>query len=71
VTVQAQIIRFPVERCRPRKRPSAGIAALMLAPMHFYLEMASALVTPQGMIGADAVTPVPISLPSRGSLEPR
>jgi hypothetical protein len=48
MTLQAQIIRFPVERCRPRPpRPSTGIAAFMLAPMHFYLAMASALVTPQ------------------------
>jgi hypothetical protein len=42
MSLQAQIIRFPIERCRPRKRPSAGMAAFMLAPMHFYLAMASA-----------------------------
>jgi hypothetical protein len=35
--LQAQIIRFPIERCRPRQ--SAGIETLMLAPMAFYLTM--------------------------------
>lgn len=32
--MQAQIIRFPIERCRRR-----GIETLMLAPMAFYLTM--------------------------------
>jgi hypothetical protein len=35
--LQAQIIRFPIERCRPRQ--SAGIETFMLAPMAFYLRM--------------------------------
>ena len=35
--MQAQILRFPIERCRPRQR--AGIETLMLAPMAFYLTM--------------------------------
>jgi hypothetical protein len=35
--LQAQIISFPIERCRPRQ--SAGIETFMLAPMAFYLTM--------------------------------
>ncbi len=35
--MQAQIIRFPIERCR--RRSSGGIETLMLAPMAFYLTM--------------------------------
>jgi hypothetical protein len=39
VTLQAQIIRFPIERCRPRQ--SEGIETFMLAPIAFYLRMTS------------------------------
>lgn len=42
--MQAQIIRFPIERCRPRQ--SAGIETFMLAPMAFYLRMTSMLMSP-------------------------
>ena len=35
--MQAQIIRFPIERCR--RRSSGGIETLMLVPMAFYLTM--------------------------------
>jgi hypothetical protein len=42
--LQAQIIRFPVERCR--KRQSAGIETFMLAPMAFYLRMTSMFMSP-------------------------
>lgn len=44
--MQAQIIRFPVERCRPRQ--SAGIETFMLAPMAFYLKMTGVFMSPVG-----------------------
>jgi hypothetical protein len=44
--LQAQIIRFPVERCRPRQ--SAGIETFMLAPMAFYLKMTGVFMSPVG-----------------------
>jgi hypothetical protein len=47
----AQIIRFPVERCRPRS--SVGVTALMFAPLFFCITMASVLVTP-GSLGGDS-----------------
>jgi hypothetical protein len=37
--LQAQIIRFPVERCRPRS--CGGIESFMFAPMAFCLTMTS------------------------------
>jgi len=42
--LQAQIIRFPIERCRPRQ--SGGIETFMLAPMAFYLRMTSMFMSP-------------------------
>jgi hypothetical protein len=42
--LQAQIVRFPIERCRPRS--SGGIETLMLAPMAFCLTMTSMFVSP-------------------------
>ena len=44
VALQAQIIRFPIERCRPRS--SGGIETLMLAPMAFYLTMTGMFLSP-------------------------
>jgi hypothetical protein len=42
--LQAQIIRFPVERCRLRS--TVDIAAFMFAPMFFCLTMATMLMIP-------------------------
>ena len=42
--MQAQIIRFPIERCRPRS--SVDVTALMFAPMFFYLTMTTILMAP-------------------------
>jgi len=42
--LQAQIIRFPVERCRPRS--SGGVETLMLAPIAFCLTMTSMFLSP-------------------------
>lgn len=44
--MQAQIIRFPVERCRPRS--SGGVETLMLAPIAFCLTMTSMFLSPAG-----------------------
>jgi hypothetical protein len=43
--LQAQIIRFPIERCRPRS--SVDIAAFMLAPTFFCLTLATMVMTPR------------------------
>jgi hypothetical protein len=42
--LQAQIIRFPIERCR--KRQSAGIETFMLAPIALYLRMTGMFMSP-------------------------
>lgn len=42
--MQAQIIRFPVERCQPRS--SGGIETFMFAPMAFCLTMTSMFLSP-------------------------
>ncbi|HET7851514.1 MAG TPA: hypothetical protein VFK91_02050 [Methyloceanibacter sp.] len=42
--MQAEIIRFPIERCR--KRQSAGIETFMLAPVAFYLRLTGMLMSP-------------------------
>lgn len=42
--MQAQIIRFPIESCRPRS--SGGIETLMLAPIAFCLTMTSMFLSP-------------------------
>jgi hypothetical protein len=42
--MQAQIIRFPIERCR--KRQSEGIETFMFAPMTFYLRMTGLFMSP-------------------------
>ena len=42
--MQAEIIRFPIERCRPRR--SAGIETFMLAPITFYLRMTGMFMSP-------------------------
>ena len=53
--MQAQIIRFPNERCRPRQ--SAGIETFMLAPMAFYLRMTSMFLSPVSSVeGSEPVT---------------
>jgi hypothetical protein len=44
--LQAQIIRFPVERCRPRS--SGGVETLMLAPIAFCLTMTSMFLSTSG-----------------------
>ena len=41
--MQAQIIRFPVERCQPRS--SGGIETFMFAPMAFCLTMTSMVLS--------------------------
>jgi hypothetical protein len=59
--VQAEIVRFPVERCRPRR--AAGIEMFMLAPITFYLRMAGMLMGP--------ASPAERSKPAAGSDERR
>ena len=44
--MQGQIIRFPIERCRPRS--NGGIETLMLAPIAFCLTMTSMFLSPAG-----------------------
>ena len=56
--MQAQIIRFPVERCRPRS--SGGIETFMFAPMAFCLTMTSMFLSPVTSSG-ERSEPVPES----------
>jgi hypothetical protein len=44
--MQAQVIRFPVERCRPRS--SGGVETLVLAPVAFCLTMTGMFMSPAG-----------------------
>jgi hypothetical protein len=49
--MEAQIIRFPIERCRSRS--SVDLMAFMFAPMFFCLTMATTLMAPRTLRGAD------------------
>jgi hypothetical protein len=52
--LQAQIIRFPIERCR--ERPSGGVETQMLAPMAFCLTITSMFLSPMTGERSESVT---------------